>query len=126
MALALPPELVGLRRSHLRIHGLIASADCLTAGAGLRRPFPRRGLAEDRDLALVADCILLIAAALARRDAQGLEAVAHAPGMAVLVEVHDAAELESTLRAQGMPAFLAGEAFVLTPNPGKALQELFN
>jgi indole-3-glycerol phosphate synthase len=50
--------------------------------------------------ALGADCILLIAAALARQDMQGLEASARSLGMAVLVEVHDAVELESALSLQ--------------------------
>ena len=50
--------------------------------------------------ALGADCILLIAAALARQDMQGLEASARSLGMAVLVEVHDAAELEAALSLQ--------------------------
>ena len=44
-----------------------------------------------------ADCILLIAACLARQDMQGLEALAHELGLAVLVEVHDAKELEAAL-----------------------------
>ncbi|MBE0625248.1 MAG: indole-3-glycerol phosphate synthase TrpC [Burkholderiales bacterium] len=43
--------------------------------------------------ALGADCILLIAAALDLARMQELEAAAEALGMAVLVEVHDAAEL---------------------------------
>jgi len=47
--------------------------------------------------AMGADCILLIAAALARQDMQGLEASARSLGMAVLVEVHDAVELEAAL-----------------------------
>jgi len=47
--------------------------------------------------ALGADCILLIAAAVAAGDMRGLERIAHELGMAVLVEVHDAAELESAL-----------------------------
>jgi indole-3-glycerol phosphate synthase len=47
--------------------------------------------------ALGADCVLLIAAALAPGDMRGLEQLAQALGMAVLVEVHDAAELESAL-----------------------------
>jgi indole-3-glycerol phosphate synthase len=47
--------------------------------------------------ALGADCILLIAAALARQDMRGLEEVASALGMAVLVEVHSGEELESAL-----------------------------
>ena len=45
-----------------------------------------------------ADCILLIAACLEDARMADLEAVAHALGMAVLVEVHDGAELERALR----------------------------
>jgi len=128
--------------------------------------------------ALGADCILLIAAALAAGDMRGLEGIAHDLGMAVLVEVHDAAELESALtlrtpllginnrdlrsfetrlettlallprvpqdkvvvtesgilapedvkrmRAAGVRAFLVGEAFMRSAEPGKALISLFN
>ena len=45
-----------------------------------------------------ADCILLIVAALDPAQLAALEASAMALGMAVLVEVHDAAELEIALR----------------------------
>ena len=45
-----------------------------------------------------ADCILLIAACLEDARMADLEAVAHALGMAVLVEVHDGVELERALR----------------------------
>ena len=45
-----------------------------------------------------ADCILLIVAALKLDEMKALEALAHALGMAVLVEVHDAAELELALQ----------------------------
>ena len=47
--------------------------------------------------ALGADCILLIAACLSAAEMVALEAAAHALGMAVLVEVHDIAELEKAL-----------------------------
>jgi indole-3-glycerol phosphate synthase len=127
--------------------------------------------------ALGADCILLIAAALAPGDLRGLERLAQGLGMAVLVEVHDAAELDAALGLQtpllginnrdlrtfetrlettldllarvppgklvvtesgilapgdvarmtraGVSAFLVGEAFMRSPEPGKALNALF-
>ena len=50
--------------------------------------------------AMGADCILLIAAALAPQDMRGLEAVAVSLGMGVLVEVHSGEELKSALTLQ--------------------------
>ena len=50
--------------------------------------------------AMGADCILLIAACLDDAQMADLEATAHALGMAVLVEVHDGAELERALRLE--------------------------
>jgi len=47
-----------------------------------------------------ADCILLIVAALTPARMLELEATAHELGMAVLVEVHDAAELDVALKLQ--------------------------
>jgi indole-3-glycerol phosphate synthase len=124
-----------------------------------------------------ADCILLIVAALGTAQLLELERVARALGMAVLVEVHDAAELEraatlqtpllginnrnlrtfettvdttlnllprvtagrlvitesgilaaadvARMRANGVNAFLVGEAFMRAPDPGAALAALF-
>jgi len=127
--------------------------------------------------ALGADCILLIAAALDLARMQALEALARELGMAVLVEVHDAAELDAALalatpligvnnrnlrtfetrlattldllprippgrlvvtesgiltradvdlmRANGVHAFLAGEAFMRAVEPGVELGKMF-
>ena len=127
--------------------------------------------------ALGADCILLIVAALELARMQELEALARELGMAVLVEVHDAAELDSALtlatplvginnrnlrnfetrlattldllprippgrlvvtesgilaradvalmRAHGVQAFLAGEAFMRAADPGAELEGMF-
>jgi indole-3-glycerol phosphate synthase len=127
--------------------------------------------------ALGADCILLIVAALDDARLAALESCAQDLGMAVLVEVHDAIELEralklrtplvginnrnlktfavtlqttldllprmpreklvitesgiqspadvARLRAQGVHAFLVGEAFMRAADPGAALAALF-
>ena len=63
----------------------------------LRKDFITEPYQVFESRALGADCVLLIAAALARQDMQGLEASARLLGMAVLVEVHDERELESAL-----------------------------
>jgi len=48
--------------------------------------------------ALGADCVLLIVACLDDEQLRELESLAHKVGMAVLVEVHDAAELARALK----------------------------
>ena len=50
--------------------------------------------------ALGADCVLLIVACLEDAQMRELEKVAHALGLAVLVEVHDAGELDRALALQ--------------------------
>lgn len=50
--------------------------------------------------AMGADCILLIAAALDVKEMQDLEALAHSYGMGVLVEVHNAEELDAALQLE--------------------------
>ncbi|MDP1613941.1 MAG: indole-3-glycerol phosphate synthase TrpC [Sulfuritalea sp.] len=127
--------------------------------------------------AMGADAILLIVAALQLSQMQEMEAIAHGLGMGVLVECHDAAELDIALqlttpliginnrnlrtfevsldttlsqlgrmpadrivvtesgilapadvalmRANGVHAFLVGEAFMRAPSPGAELARLF-
>ncbi len=124
-----------------------------------------------------ADAILLIVAALSLPQMREMEAIAHSLGMAVLVECHDAAELDIALqlttpliginnrnlrsfdvsldttlsqlsrippgrivvtesgivapadvalmRANGVHAFLVGEAFMRAASPGEELARLF-
>lgn len=64
----------------------------------LRKDFIVDAYQVDESRAMGADCVLLIAACLEPGPMAELEAQAHALGMAVLVEVHDGAELDRALR----------------------------
>jgi indole-3-glycerol phosphate synthase len=64
----------------------------------LRKDFIVDAYQVDEARAMGADCILLIAACLDDAQMRDLEAQAQALGMAVLVEVHDGAELDRALR----------------------------
>jgi indole-3-glycerol phosphate synthase len=143
----------------------------------LRKDFVIDPYQVDEARALGADCILLIVAALDDERMRDLDARARELGMAVLVEVHEAAELDRALmldtpliginnrnlrtfetrlettldllpripgdrlaitesgivgpehvafmRANGVHAFLVGEAFMRAADPGRALALLF-
>ena len=78
-------------------HEYLAQARAACTLPVLRKDFITEPYQVYESRALGADCILLIAAALARQDMQGLEASARSLGMAVLVEVHDERELRDAL-----------------------------
>jgi indole-3-glycerol phosphate synthase len=75
----------------------LAQARSACALPVLRKDFVTEPYQVCESRAMGADCMLLIAAALNPATMRELEALAQELGMAVLVEVHDAAELEVAL-----------------------------
>jgi indole-3-glycerol phosphate synthase len=78
----------------------LASARSASGLPALRKDFTIDPYQVLESRALGADCILLIVAALATNEMRELEAAANELRMAVLVEVHDAAELDRALRLE--------------------------
>jgi indole-3-glycerol phosphate synthase len=156
-------------------HLIAAKAACELPA--LRKDFVIEPYQVYESRAMGADCILLIVACLSTAEITELEALARQLGMAILIEVHDRAELEKAssvqtpllginnrnlrtfetrlettldlmphvsssrivvaesgiaskadvarLRAGGVNAFLVGETFMRTPDPGSTLRGIF-
>jgi len=79
-----------------RAEDLVAARKACALPA-LRKDFVIEPYQVFESRSLGADCILLIAACLAQKEMLTLERLAHDLGMAVLVEVHNAEELDAAL-----------------------------